>query len=106
MDIEEEERTRQIRKAVGLRIKSARQDRNLSQLHLAELIDGDQRSVSQYENGTVDMPITRLMDVAAALGCDAGWLLTGHDPNAPPLAKTLRRIAEMVELGKLNIDGK
>jgi transcriptional regulator with XRE-family HTH domain len=60
---------------LGRRIREARVALGLSQVDLAGNLRIDQRTVSQYEGGTVDIPVTRLLQIAGALKVSAGELL-------------------------------
>ena len=66
----------------GARIKEARKARKLTQSDLAKRMGVESLQVSRWERD-----ISTPRDIAALaeeLRCDAGWLLTGDDPDAPP----------------------
>lgn len=54
-------------KALGKRIRAARENQGLSQDDFALLIERDQRAVSEYENGKRRITVTELPKFAEAL---------------------------------------
>lgn len=63
--------------AIGRRLKSWRQDRKLSQYALAKGIC-TQASLSNYENGKRDMPVTTAVGLAKRLGVGLEELLNSR----------------------------
>jgi transcriptional regulator with XRE-family HTH domain len=55
------------RKLLGQRIRAARENKNYSQEHLAELVSKDQRAISEIEAGTRRLAATDLPTFASAL---------------------------------------
>lgn len=71
-----DDRTRAtLRCAVGVKIREWRQRRELSQADVARRAGVTQASLSNYENGKRDMPLSTLMGVASALNVSLGDLL-------------------------------
>ena len=64
---------------VGLRIREWRLRRELSQAQVARLAGITQASLSNYENGKRDLPLTTLLAVARALNVSVGDLLDMPD---------------------------
>lgn len=63
------------RSDVGFRIREWRLRRELSQAEVARLAGITQASLSNYENGKRDLPLTTLLGVARALNVSVGDLL-------------------------------
>lgn len=63
------------RSDVGSRIREWRLRRELSQAEVARLAGITQASLSNYENGKRDLPLTTLLGVARALNVSVGDLL-------------------------------
>lgn len=64
-----------LRTDVGARIREWRLRRELSQAEVARKAGITQASLSNYENGKRDMPLSTLLGVAAALNVSLGDLL-------------------------------
>lgn len=64
-----------LRSDVGIKIREWRLRRELSQADVARRAGITQASLSNYENGKRDMPLSTLMGVAAALNVSLGDLL-------------------------------
>ncbi len=70
-------------KTFGDRIRKLRQERNLTQLQLAEFVGVTQTSVAAWETGKRGIPKgTNLLKLAEALGFDAGELI-GEARDSP-----------------------
>ena len=67
--------TPSLRQDVGVRIREWRLRRELSQAEVARKAGITQASLSNYENGKRDMPLSTLVGVAAALNVSIGDLL-------------------------------
>ena len=65
----------EIRTAVGKRIREWRLKRELSQAEVAREASITQASLSNYENGKRDLPLSTLVGVAGALNVSLGDLL-------------------------------
>ncbi len=71
--------------ALGRRIAQAREGAGLSQEQLAikvTYLSGEELGrggIAQYERGSAEPPVTRLLDIARATNVTATWLLTGKD---------------------------
>jgi len=63
------------RRAIGQRIREWRLKRELSQAEVARQTGITQASLSNYENGKRDLPLSTLLGVAAALNVSLGDLL-------------------------------
>lgn len=64
-----------LRADVGVKIREWRLRRELSQAYVARCAGITQASLSNYENGKRDMPLSTLMGVASALNVPLGDLL-------------------------------
>lgn len=64
-------------KELGQRIADLRKDAGLTQAQLAEKVGVSQQIIASYENGRRNFPVARLLELAEALGVQAGELLTG-----------------------------
>jgi transcriptional regulator with XRE-family HTH domain len=63
------------RRAVGQRIREWRLKREMSQAEVARHAGITQASLSNYENGKRDLPLSTLLGVASALNVSLGELL-------------------------------
>lgn len=66
-----------------LEIREKRIEAGLTQEGLAELLDTSQATVARWERGEVDFSISRLIQIADALHCHAGALITDGDGLSP-----------------------
>jgi DNA-binding XRE family transcriptional regulator len=55
---------------VGKRLRERRQDAGMTQERLARLVGLHRTSMANIEGGKYDMPLTTLLAVCAALGCE------------------------------------
>ena len=62
---------------VGTRIRLRRRERGLTLIGLADLVDVAPQQIQKYETGQNRISVSRLVQVAAALGTPAGWFLEG-----------------------------
>ena len=60
---------------IGERIKTLRLGRGLSQSALAERLDVTQQAIDRYEHGLIDVPTSRMVQLAEHLGCTVHDLL-------------------------------
>lgn len=73
---------------IGTRIARLRRQANLTQAKLADILHVSPKTVSKWENGYGLPDIKILPDLAAVLGVDADYLLTGHSkPALDPLER-------------------
>lgn len=63
------------RRAIGERIRSAREHANLSQVHLGELVGRDHKTIHRYEHAIRDPTLTDLLLIARALDVPLALLL-------------------------------
>ncbi len=61
--------------AMGQRLARAREDHRLTHQDLADRLDASVTQIIKYERGELDMPLSRLFDLAAILEIPAGELL-------------------------------
>lgn len=57
------------------RIRQAREDRDLSQADIAEILGTTRQQVSKYETGHQEMTVSKLVALCLALGVSADYLL-------------------------------
>lgn len=77
---------------VGLRLKALREDRNLSQRDLANLVGMSAPQLSKIESGAFDLRLSTVRSLLRAMGADFADIA---DPNAPEVSqRSLRRTAE------------
>lgn len=57
------------------RIKNLREDNNLTQIQLAEILHISQRAYSHYESGSRNIPLTILVQIADFYHCSVDYLL-------------------------------
>ncbi|MQC18246.1 MAG: XRE family transcriptional regulator [Chloroflexi bacterium] len=75
MTLENETEQRVTRVGVGQRVREWRLRRELSQADVARVTGITQASLSNYENGKRDIPLSTLLGVSAALNVSLGDLL-------------------------------
>lgn len=62
---------------IGSRIKKARQDKNLSQQTLSELIDVSVAFLSNIERGVSHINLKRLIEICGILEVPEGYIISG-----------------------------
>jgi len=102
-------------KLIGSRIKTQRENRDMTQEHVAELADITVVYLSKIENGKVHPTLNTLSAVCSVIGCDLGEILLNVasesgkyqneqvvmlfqncDPNVKPIAlKLLEQLSEL-----------
>ena len=70
-------------RAIGARIRAARQDQGWTQDELANAVGVSRSAVAQWETGRAGQVTANLTRVAAALGTDVEHLMYGRDKLAP-----------------------
>ena len=65
-------------KAVGRRIGHYRKEKNLTQAALSEVLNVSESYMSQVERGVAKVSLSRLSDIADALGVDIAYLVSDH----------------------------
>ena len=73
-------------KEIGLRIRSYRKEKGLSQTQLAEKIGKSLRTIQKYESGEIEMTIALLNEIAAVLDCSTLHLI-GYNASRRPIEK-------------------
>lgn len=58
-----------------LRIKAERVVIGMTQTDLAKKMNVQMQTVQRWENGKIDMPVSRLSELADLFGCTTDWLL-------------------------------
>ncbi|MCI1954946.1 MAG: helix-turn-helix domain-containing protein [Oscillospiraceae bacterium] len=65
------------------RLRDLREDRDLNQQTLADLLNVGQTTYSRYENGTLDIPSASLIKLAEFYGTSVDYLLGLTDNRKP-----------------------
>ena len=81
------ENARSLETHIGIRISALRRERALSQEELADRISVSYQQVQKYEKGRTRISVSRLVDLAAALGVRLAELLP-DETLAPTLPST------------------
>jgi transcriptional regulator with XRE-family HTH domain len=90
------------RQSLGTRLRARRIQAGLSQKALADLVDEPQPNITRWESGKMEVPGSKIPDIAEALGItveqlfedaphDVVPLRPGPKPKAPPPTKRPRR---------------
>lgn len=69
--------------SIGQRLREEREARGLTQLAVANLVDGSERTVNDWERD-VSSPKAAVLAALAAHGIDVRYVLTGKRDYAPP----------------------
>lgn len=73
-----------IERVIGLRIRNARRNIQLSQMELAERVGVSYQQIQKYEKGITRISLFRLEQIAVAMGLPLVALLTGNDEVSVP----------------------
>lgn len=68
--------------SIAERVKDRRIELGLTQAQLAAMVKTSQQAIEQLENGKTKRP-RYLPELASALGCDVGWLVSGKEALVP-----------------------
>lgn len=93
----------EIRTAVGQRIRDWRLKRELSQAEVAREAGITQASLSNYENGKRDLPLSTLVGVAGALNVSIGDLLDLPDMIIVRDSRLGRAVEQLVNRPELRV---
>lgn len=98
----------EINKAIGARIRAARQRRHMTQVQLSVMLDVQSETVSRYESGTMPVSLAMLTRIAQALDADVGDLLgaapaTGMTKTEIELLDVWRRLDRTVHRPLLDL---
>lgn len=77
------------KKALGKRLRARREEADLTQAQVAEMLDVSQESVSRWEGGVTAIGIAELTALAKLLQAPMGWLLAGEG-EAPRAYRVVR----------------
>lgn len=77
------------------KIKNARKEKNLTQAELAKKIGTTAQTVSRLEKGDLKLTVSRVQDIAEALGCDPSDLLFATKKGNDIDAKLLETFRDM-----------
>lgn len=70
-----------------IRIRNLREDKDMTQTQMAEILNCSQRIYSNYECGDVDIPTVTLIGIAKYHGVSTDYLLELTDDPTPPKRK-------------------
>lgn len=73
---------------IGTRALNARKNKNMAQTEISEALDISQAAYSKFENGTYDMPLSKLLKLCDYLNISLFWLV--GDNNLPQLTDAER----------------
>lgn len=82
-----------LHQEIGRRIRSARQERGLTQDGLAAAIGVSRSAVAQWETGRAGQLSSHLAGIARALDVGVEFLMHGADKRAPTLAANADELA-------------
>jgi transcriptional regulator with XRE-family HTH domain len=85
---------KQLALKMGRAIAVRRQQRQLTQAELAEIIEVEQETISRFERGATLPPLGRLADIADALSCPLEDLLRNGSPRLEDKAQDIARVLE------------
>lgn len=60
---------------IAEKIKSLREDKDLTQQDIADILDTTRQQVYKYENGLQEMPVSRLAKLCRFYGVSADYIL-------------------------------
>lgn len=80
---------KEMREAVGQRMREARKARGLTTAEVAEAAGISQGNYSDMEGGRKSPSIRTLAALSEALGISTDWILTGERPEGRNIAKIL-----------------
>lgn len=85
------------RDEIARRIRALREDNGLSVAALARRCGIDRADCAAYERGVIDVPLSRMTQLANGLGVDESVLLTGADAHVRRFYVTRRRRGPVIE---------
>ena len=74
------------------RLRDLREDHDLKQKEVAQLLDIDQRVYSNYETGKQTLPVRYLLQLADYYGTSTDYIL-GHTDNPVPYEKRRKSLS-------------
>lgn len=80
-----------LKQEVGMRLKALRDNANISQKRMAEILNTNQSAITRYENGVCEPDLQTLLDYGVFFKVSVDWIL----------GRTEKRM-EGVRLGDLN----
>ncbi len=83
-----------LSEAIGARLREQRNQSGLTQDQLAEKLGVSKRTQGNYESGASDAPASYLSTVAAELGFDVVYILSGVRKTLP--AETLNEVEDTI----------
>ena len=88
-----------MQKIIGENIFECRKQRNITQEQLAQQLGKSVKSVQRYESGAVDIPVSILEEIAAALDVSINYLV-GYKPSFIKLESIADVMAFLLELNR------
>jgi transcriptional regulator with XRE-family HTH domain len=82
-------------KALGDRLKKIRISAGLSQKEAGQNVGVSDATVSNWEKGIFEPPLSYLEYLAENFNCDLNWLLTGIEKSSQPPNEQSRTVAEL-----------
>lgn len=94
-------------KGVGLRISNLRKSQGITQEGLAQMVGYTSRSsINKIERGLVDLPNSKITEIAKALGTTPTYIMGMEEKNSPISEETLtEEEKEMLDIFRLIPEG-
>ncbi|MCM1264117.1 MAG: helix-turn-helix domain-containing protein [Butyrivibrio sp.] len=89
--------------AIGIRIKSARENMGLTQEELAEKIDLSTQFISTIERGAAGASLGTIISLCETLNVSSEWLLCGKKPT-PDAEKIATKISSLSNAQLIYLD--
>jgi len=86
------DRESELRKRLGAELRQARLALHLTQADVAEKVNTDPETISRFERGSTLPSLTRLLDLADALGVTVASLLGAASPREADEMDELRQV--------------
>jgi len=89
-----------VKHAIGQRLKKLREELNLSQGKMANLLGVSQSALSKWESGKREIPIGVLIKLKQKFNVNLNWLLSGQGDMFLPPQEIPLLVPELVEFFK------
>ncbi|MCR4657821.1 MAG: helix-turn-helix domain-containing protein [Lachnospiraceae bacterium] len=87
-------------KDIGMRIKRNRKAKHLTQSDVGEALGSDRATISRYENGKIDIPVSALMRIGEICGFEPRTFLRSESDALSGLQGMLERYAKLGDMVK------
>lgn len=82
-------RTKESLKTIGERLRKNRKSKHFSQEEVAKCIEVDHTTISRYENGVIDIPVSTLIDISNLCGFEPRSCFNWESDGLDELQKLL-----------------